>query len=90
MDESKKYQVLYRRYKELLEKTSIKAHNVTEYGKIDVNDISLKDLEERLKIEKQLSEGFKFLSDNQLLDLAGDAVFSEQAQNILIKRKEVQ
>ncbi|MEK7514808.1 MAG: hypothetical protein AAB608_00290 [Patescibacteria group bacterium] len=86
----KKYQALFKRYKELLRKTSIRAYEAMPGDKINVQNVSSEDLEEKIKVEAELSEGLIFLSDNQLIDLTGDLGLSKKAEDVLTKRKEIQ
>ena len=83
-----KYQDLYKKYKELVNKTTIRVYKVVSGEKINIDNISPKDLMEREEIEKELTKGLDFLTDNQLIDLSGDTIFTDMAFNILKKRKE--
>lgn len=89
-NEVNKYQDLYSQYKDLVTKTTIKAYTVITGEKIDVQNISYKDLEERDRIADELKKGLIFLTDNQLIDLSGDIFFAKDALSTLQKRREVQ
>lgn len=56
----KKYQDLYKRYKDLVGKTTIRAYEVVSGEKISVNNISIKDLKDKESVENQLKEGLIF------------------------------
>lgn len=83
-----KYQDLYTKYKDLVNKTTIRAYSVTPNQKINVDNISIEDLTQREETEKELMEGLEFLTDIQLVDLSSDQIFAVQALNVLVKRKE--
>ena len=80
------YQNLYKRFKELANKTSLGASNISVGEEIKIQNISVKDLEEKLDVQKKLLGGLTFLTDNQLIDLSGDAEFTKETNRILNNR----
>jgi hypothetical protein len=90
MEKIEYYQNLYKQYKELLNKTTLRANNIGSSGKIEIQNIFPKDLEEKLKIQKELLQGLNFLTDNQLIDLSGDDDFSEETKKVINKRNLIQ
>ncbi|MBI2003811.1 MAG: hypothetical protein HYS78_02450 [Parcubacteria group bacterium] len=90
MNKKEHYKNLYKKYKDLVAKTSIKTYEIISGGKISAQNISPKDLKERQKVEEELSGGLEFLSDDQLIDLSKDVPFSEKVTEALKKRREVQ
>lgn len=87
IEDIKKYQDLYKRYKELITKTTIRVY-VTSGEEIKVQNISAENLKAREAVENELKNGLDSLTDNQLIDLSGDEIFTEAALNTLTKRKE--
>jgi len=81
------YNNLYNEYKILKNKTTLEAHALKPGGKIQAQSISVKDLERRLEVQKELLNGLDFLSDHQLIELSGDHFFSKKAQFVLMNRR---
>ncbi|MFA5169713.1 MAG: hypothetical protein WC386_01775 [Candidatus Paceibacterota bacterium] len=89
IEKKKYYNDIYQKYKDLLSKTSLVAEDVAD-GNINAKNITPDDLKKRLEAEKELLVGIEFLSDDQLIDLSGDKSFSDQANAVLSKRKNIQ
>jgi len=83
----KHYQDLYIEYKRLRKETALTAQTLKPGGIIDIKSISVKDVARKIKVGDELLAGLKFLSDDQLIDLAGDYRFDKEANNILIQRR---
>lgn len=91
VNKTKKYHIdLYSEYKELKKKTTPQIQHIEPNQEIKYQDISAKDVEKRMEIEKKLIEGLTSLSDDQLIELAGDFVFTVKAQNVLRNRRMVE
>jgi len=88
MANKKEYcQDIYRKYKELREKTKSEAKAVGPGGKIDAPFINLKDIEEKEKVKSELEGCLDFLTDVQLEELFSDDNFMGKAMQILSKRR---
>ena len=88
IEEIKKYKDLYKKYNELVAKTTIRSYKVESGKRIHVQNISIEDLKERRRVEQELKSGLDFLNDNQLIDLSSDVVFAHEALDTLTKRKQ--
>lgn len=87
IDNTKKYQNLYKNYKDLIEKTTIREYEIVPGGKVSVQ-ISPEDLRTKKEVEDELKKGVNFLTDNQLIDLSGNVELSKEALEALAKRKD--
>ena len=55
MENKKEYcENLYNKYKELMEKTKLEAHNIKPGGKINAKYIDIKDIKEKIKVKEEL------------------------------------
>lgn len=87
MDNKKEYcQNLYKKYRELREKTKLEAQEVGPDGRYNSQYINLQEFEEMLKTRDELENCLNYLDEEFLRDLFEDSYFMDKALRILIER----
>ena len=90
MENKKEYcQDIYRKYKELKEKTKSEAKEVGPRGEIEAPHINLKDIEDKGKVKNELEGCLDLLSEEELKELFTDDHFMGKAIQILSDRKKL-
>ena len=80
---------LYNKYKELMEKTKLEAHDIKPEWKINAKYLDIKDMEEKIKVKEELHGCLEFLTDKQLKELFDGPDFMGEAVKILTERKKI-
>ncbi len=86
-DKKEYYQSIFKKYKELRDKTKLEVQDLGPGGSYKAQYIDLKELEEMEKTKNELEGYLKYLTEEDLRDLFDDSYFMDKALKILSDRR---